>query len=124
MKLQSAEEVWREFCALSEDVERRASLREIMIPLIEADREALGEVIIEALKGVVFGGGNKVAAAVRTIAKPPESTRERLARVMWERRPYRGYSWADATQELRDSWMEDIDAVQAELAKIRKEEVE
>jgi len=127
MKLQSAEEVWREFCALSEDVERRASLREIMIPLIEADREALGEVIIEALKGVVFGGGNKVAAAVRAIAKPPESTRERLGRAL-----YKAWvaqvcddmppaEWHDLTDGSQEQEMEMAAAVQAELALIQEE---
>ena len=95
----------------------------------QADREATVEACAEAfatyIRDIIGGKPSQRAIdAILAIAKPPESTRERLARVMWERRPYRGYSWADATQELRDSWMEDIDAVQAELAKIRKEEVE
>ena len=99
------------------------------VEMLQADREATVKACAEAfatyIRDIIGGKPSQRAIdAILAVAKPPESTRERLARVMWERRPYRGYSWADATQELRDSWMEDIDAVQAELAKIRKEEVE
>ena len=57
--------------------------------------------------------------AILAVAKPPESPRERLGRVLWEHRYTQ--AWAGLRQSTRDMYMDQAEAVRQEIAKMREE---
>ena len=68
--------------------------------------------------------GLSLQAAIRAVAKPPESPRERLGRVLWER-VYANPAeipWRAEEAEIRVRYMDYAEAVRQEIAKMRGEE--
>lgn len=68
----------------------------------------------------LFSLCEQVGKAILATAKPPETTRERLGRVLWGYKN-RSYAWEEMPLHERETYCDQAEAVQAELAKIQED---
>ncbi len=101
------------------------------IAVLQADREALGEIVAHDVVMVATSLGHppnsslveQVTAAVRAVAKPPETERELLAEALWrfECGDAGGDDdWAENAEPYKNAYRKGIAVTLAELEKIRE----
>ena len=92
--------------------------------ILEADREALRQVILKALNA---WNGLPIAEAIERIVleagQSPETERERLGRKLWESWPkFAATQWGEVLEDVKESYRKGAAVVRAELAKIKEEQ--
>ena len=129
--MRSAEELWEEY----QDTAANGGgvCRELFVEVINADRAEVEAATVQRCVKIVndewwygLGGAfnekprDSIVAAIRAVATPPESPRERLGRVLWEA-TLPSASWENATTFDQDEMCNRADAVRQEIAKMEEE---
>ena len=113
-KLQSAEE-------FSIELYNKIEMKEV-VTAVKAHDKAVAQVCADAYMASVFQRDYTIMdnkAAILHAIDPPEDTRERLGRVLWDKRAIA--PWDRASDELKERYCNEAQAVLTEQRKIEEE---